>query len=230
MVDIDGHIQRDPAFREQSKIYSVLGGETPIRVFSGISRGLNMNDVIEELFETGSGGWQAGERLGHFEMQLQDVLQELEDEKLVQSTDDGWQLTSYGQTWRTQLDSAHQEFLGMMDDDLMARSYFEADDGLVFRGEDTLGDLYATLGFNLVADTYPEALPALYILGEGLNDGEVPHEYGEALEHLQSMDLVEDIEQEENREYHPEITEIGQRVYDEIVLDDREVIKNHYRL
>ncbi|WP_414837812.1 hypothetical protein ACK3SF_00185 [Candidatus Nanosalina sp. VS9-1] len=231
MVNIDGHIQRDPIFREQSEIYASLGGQTPIRVFSSISRGETMNDVIESLFQTGSSGWQAGENFGHFEMQLRDILDDMEEKKLVQNTPDGWELTGYGGTWRTQMDQANHTLMELVNDNHIAASYFEASDGdLVYEGEDTVGNLYNALGFNMLADSHPEALPVLYILGEEVNDGEVPEEYMDAVEQLSTVGLLEYDATEEGSLENVEITEMGRRVYDDVVLDDRETVADHYGL
>lgn len=218
-------------FREQSEIYASLGGETALKLFTGISKGKNANEIIEEFIDTETPGWSSGDRAGGFEIRLQPLLDGMEDKKLVQSSPGGWELTNYGQTWRTQLDSAMMTFNQMADDGLVARSYFEAEDGeLVYTGEPTMGDVYQTLGFNVLNDAYPETLPAMYIMGEGVNDNEVPREYETALEKLSHLGFVEDIEWDQNGDYHAELSEVGEKVYEDIVLDDRETIAGHYGL
>jgi len=230
-MELDGSLQQDPIFRDQSEIYAALGGETALKLFTGISQGKNANEIIEEFIDTETPGWSSGDRAGGFEIRLQPVLDNMQDKKLIQSSSDGWQLTNYGQTWQRQIDSAMMSFNQMADEGMVAQSYFEADDGeLVYTGEPTMGDVDHTLGFNVLNDAYPETLPAMYIMGEGVNDNEIPQEYGTALEKLSHLGFVEDVDWDQEGDFYAELSEVGERVYDEIVLDDRETIADHYGL
>lgn len=229
MVDIDGHVQKDPLFREQAEIYSSVGGGLPIKILSSISGDEDMNELASKLIDFDD-RWREEGNFQTFEMQARDILDDLEEKKLIQNGNTGWSLTQYGQQWRAQLDSANQTLLELINEDEIAPSRFEAGDGqIVYNGEETLGDFYNALGFNVIHDAYPEALPALHILAEGENDGVVPAEYDEGLEQLQIMGMVEDVDYDGSTS-EPEITEVGQRVYDEIVLDDREFVAEHYGL
>ncbi len=235
MVDIEGHIQKDPLFREQAQIYSSLGGDLPIKIFSSISGGENMNELASKLIDFND-RWREEGNFQTFEMQARDIIEDLDEENLVQLEDNGWALTEYGQQWRAQLDSANQTLLGLVADGELAASRFEAEDRqVIYNGEETLGDFYHALGFNVGQDAYPEALPALYILAEGVNDGVIPADYEDGVEQLHIMGMVKNMNEDGSYEQQgdsidPEITEVGQRVYDEVVLDDREFVAEHYGL
>lgn len=229
MVDIDGHVQKDPLFREQAEIYSSLGGELPIRIFSSISGGENMNELADKLIDFDD-RWREEGNFQTFEMQARDIIDDLEEKKLIQDANSGWNLTQYGQQWRAQLDSANQTLLGLITDEEIAPSRFEAEDRqVVYNGEETLGDFYHALGFNVRQEAYPEALPALHILAEDGNDGVVPVDYEDGVEQLQIMGMVEDVKYD-GEVLEPEITEVGQRVYDDVVIDDRDFVAEHYGL
>lgn len=251
MTDFKGHIQKDPLFREQANVYSTIGGELPIRIFSSISNGMNMNELAEKLIDFDD-RWDEDANFQTFELQARDILEEFEEEKLVQSGNDGWNLTHYGEQWREQMDVANKTLLSLLNDNEIAASRFEAEDSqLIYRGDETLGDMYNALGFNVRIDEYPEALPALHILAEDVNNGTVPGDYSEGVEQLELMGMVEteadgSLETDINNvdpsnmdsafydrdsgPSDPEITEIGRRIYDEVVLSDREFVAEHYGL
>lgn len=229
--ELDGHVQNDPVFREMADIYTTIGGELPVRIFSSISKGMNMNDVAERLIEVGDREWHKEENTDMFMAQARDMIDEFEEKKLVQSGNHGWNLTRYGQQWRAQMDAANETLTSLMHDDAIAASRFEAGDGqIVYNGEETLGDFYSALGFNVGSDAYPEALPVLHILGEGVNNGEIPSDYEAAVEQLEIMGMVQNTDYEGEGAMTPELTEVGQRMYEEVVLDDREFVKDHYGL
>ena len=229
--ELDGHIQNDPVFREMADIYSTIGGELPVRIFSSISNEMNMNDLAERLLDLEERDWHRESNMDMFMTQARDMLDEFEDKKLVQDGNNNWSLTNYGQHWRAQMDSANQTLLQLINDDLLAASRFEADDGqIIYNGEETLGDFYSVLGFNVRAEPYPESLPVLHILGGELNDGEVPRDYIDGVEQLEMMGMITDTDYDSEGPMRPEITEIGQRIYDEVVLDDREFVKEQYGL
>jgi len=231
--ELDGHVQNDPVFREMADIYSTIGGELPAMIFSNISHGRNMNELADRLIEVGERSWHTEENMDMFMAQAQDIIEEFEEKKLVQSEEKGWNLTRYGQQWRAQMDAANQTLTNLMHDDVIAASRFEAGDGqIVYDGDETLGNFYSALGFNVGsdADVYPEALPVLHILGEDVNDSEVPADYSEAVEQLELMGMVQDTDYDSEGSMSPELTEIGSRIYEEVVLDDREFVKEHYGL
>lgn len=229
MTDIDGHVQNDPLFREQSEIYSSLGGELPIRIFSSISGGMNMNGLADRLIDFDD-RWNEQGNFQTFELQARDAIDQFEDKKLIQDGNDGWSLTNYGQQWRAQIDAANQTLLDLVNDNKIAASRFEAESGqIVYNGENTLGDFYNALGFNVGVEPYPEALPALHILAEDANDGEVPQDYIDGVEQLELMGMAQNTDYDGDT-LETDITEIGQRIYDEVVLDDREFVAQHYGL
>ena len=226
-IDIDGHIQDDPLLNEQAEIYSTLAGELPMRIFYSISSGMNMNDLADKLLDFDD-RWAEEGNFQMFEMQARDILDELEDNKLVQDGNNGWSLTNYGQQWRAQMDSADQTLRNLIGDNEIAASEFEAEDGqLVYQGEETLGNIYSALGFNMGVEPNPEALPALYILAEGENDGNVPADYADGVEMLEVMGMAKNTDYD-GETLGTEITEVGQRVYDEIVVDDNEFLAEFY--
>lgn len=226
-IEIDGHVQDDPLLNEQAEIYSTLAGELPIRIFSSISSGMNMNDLADKLLDFDD-RWAEEGNFQMFEMQARDILDELEDNKLVQDGNNGWDLTSYGEQWRAQMDSADQTLRNLIGDNEIAASEFEAEDGqLVYQGEETVGDIYSALGFNVGVEPRPEALPALYILAEEENDSIVPADYADGVEMLEVMGMAENTDYD-GETLETEITEVGQRVYDEIVVDDNEFLAEFY--
>jgi len=226
-IEIDGDIQDDPLLNEQTEIYSILAGQLPISIFSSISSGMNMNELADRLVDFDDRWAEEGE-FRMFEIQARDMINELEDNKLVQSEKNGWSLTNYGQRWRTQIDSADQTLHDLIGDNEIAASKFEAGDGqLVYQGEETIGDFYSALGFNVGVESNPEALPALYILAEGENNGFVPADYADGVEMLEAMGMVENTDYN-GEELEPDITEVGQRVYDEIIVEDNEFLAEFY--
>lgn len=221
--ELDGHIQKDPIFREMADIYSTLGGKLPTRIFSGISEGKNMNEIADRLIEVGDSEHHTEENVGMFLAQAKDIIEDFEEKKLVQEEGSEWHLTNYGQKWRAQMDAANYTLTSLVNDGVIAASQFEAEDGqIIYNGEGTLGDFYSALGFNVEVDAYPEALPVMHILGEEVNNGEVPPDYSDAAEQLEIMGMVE------NTDTALELTEVGTKMYEEVVLDDREFVKDHY--
>lgn len=229
--EFDGHVQNDPVFREMADVYSTIGGELPVRIFSSISDGMNMNELAERLIDFEDREWHTEGHMDMFEAQVRDMIDEFEEKKLIQEQNGDWALTSYGQSWRTQMDSANQTLLSLVNNDHIAASRFEAENRqLIYNGIETMGDVYNALGFNVGVEPYPETLPVLHILGEDLNDGEIPRDYIDGVEQLEIMGMLEDAEYDGKGALTPEMTEVGQRIYDEVVLDDREFVKEHYGL
>lgn len=227
---IDGHIQDDPALNEMADIYSTIGGELPVRVFSSISQGVSMNELAEDLIDSDGRSWHEEKNMDMFLLQAQDILEDFEQKNLIQQANNNWRVTSYGKQWKNQMDSARGLLLDLLNEDIIGYTGIEDDSKVDYRGEETLGDFYQALGFNMSQETSPEALPVLHILGGNLNDGEVPRDYEDGAEQLGIIGMIEDADYDGKESLNPVLTEVGQRIYEDVVLEDREFVEDHYGL
>lgn len=245
-IEIDGHIQDDPVLNLQAETYSTLGGDLPAKIFLNFSNGFDVNNFLGELID-GDNRWSEG-NLQSFEHQARDILGELDEINMIQSEPQGWNLTSYGKQWQEHMASADRTLRSLIDDGEIASPEFGGEAGqLIYRGEETVGEIYRALGFNMGAEATPEALPALYILAEGVNDSVVPADYVDGVEMLELVGMVTDVdytgededaeipgagqrgyEGYEGGDLEPEITEVGQRIYDEVVVEDNEFLQDFF--
>lgn len=225
--------QHDPVFREQAEVYSLLGGEVPVRMFQGIEKGASLNDLMEELIDEDFRGMDNdGEPQPGVTRQLLHSFDGMAEKNLVQRAANSWVLTGYGESWYGQMQDAINVMEELVEDDVVSGgtelSGVEA--ALLFEGPEDIGDLYAVLGYDLNGgDEYPEALPAFHLLHE--NQGEAPARYVDAVEQLWHMDIVESYSlSDSGDEVIAPLTAVGERVYSDVLMEDREMVKDHYGL
>ncbi len=201
----------------QRDLYNVVGGRVELTAWQNILYEEGVRITLEE-YEENTYYDLEGEDINTALLPIDgaidvvsDALERAEDMGLIESN----KITRKGLDFRDRTTRA------------VVRLYDLYEEGEISEmlGEPEMGGIYSALGEPDEGE--PEALNILFSLEEGLG---VAASYDSTLELLENEGLIGGIEFDEEKVRHPQFTERGKTIFDEVVVPDYEFLQDRWEI